>query len=232
MQHQPCIAIVEDDDDQRNNYVRALARMPVQVLAFADQHSALKALLQQRPDLVILDIILGHEYDAGFNLYSQLSRLYEDLPVLFLTERVDEIDQVSGLRMGAWDYQPKPISIDYFTAKVESLLRLARNSNPNPEQRLITCGNLKIDLDRRHIFWRNEPLKEFTITEFAMLEFLARRPDQVLTYQQLAQATFGGCVENNTISTHISNIKRKFKAVSVNFNNIVSEYGQGYRWRS
>ncbi|MGB1346399.1 MAG: winged helix-turn-helix domain-containing protein, partial [Pseudomonadales bacterium] len=93
-------------------------------------------------------------------------------------------------------------------------------------------GNLKIDLDRRHIFWRNEPLKEFTMTEFAMLEFLARRPDQVLTYQQLAQATFGGCVENNTISTHISNIKRKFKAVSVNFNNIVSEYGQGYRWRS
>ena len=114
MTHQPCIAIVEDDDDQRQNYVRALARMPVQVLAFADKQSALQALANQRPDLLILDIILGQEYDAGFNLYSQLSRQYPDLPVLFLTERVGEIDQVSGLRMGAWDYQPKPISIDYF----------------------------------------------------------------------------------------------------------------------
>lgn len=232
MTHQPCIAIVEDDDDQRQNYVRALARMPVQVLAFADKQSALQALANQRPDLLILDIILGQEYDAGFNLYSQLSRQYPDLPVLFLTERVGEIDQVSGLRMGAWDYQPKPISIDYFVAKVESLLRLARNSSPKLESREITCGNLSIDLDRRHINWKQQPLAEFTMTEFTMLEYLARRPGQVQSYQQLGQATFGGCVENNTISTHISNIKRKFKAVDADFNNIISEYGQGYRWRN
>ncbi len=232
MTRQPCIAIVEDDDDQRQNYVRALARMPVQVLAFADKNSALLALASQRPDLLILDIILGQEYDAGFNLYSQLSRQYPDLPVLFLTERVDEIDQVSGLRMGAWDYQPKPITIDYFVAKVESLLRLARNSSPNLEAREIACGNLSIDLDRRHIHWQQQPLAEFTMTEFTMLEYLVRRPGQVQSYQQLGQATFGGCVENNTISTHISNIKRKFKAVDVGFNNIISEYGQGYRWRN
>ena len=70
------------------------------------------------------------------------------------------------------------------------------------------------------------------MTEFTMLEYLARRPGQVQSYQQLGQATFGGCVENNTISTHISNIKRKFKTVDEGFNNIISEYGQGYRWRN
>ncbi len=232
MNHQPCIAIVEDDKDQRQNYVRALECMPVQVLAFADKHSALQALTQQRPDLLILDIILGQEYDGGFNLYSQLNRQYPDLPVLFLTERVGEIDQVSGLRMGAWDYQPKPITIDYFIAKIESLLRLTRNSNSSQESNQITCGQLLIDLDRRHLIWQQQPLSEFTMTEFTMLEYLARRPGQVLTYQQLGQATFGGCVENNTISTHISNIKRKFKALDGDFNNIISEYGQGYRWRN
>ncbi len=232
MSQPPIIAIVEDDTDQRNNYVRALQRMPVRVLAFADRQSAFSAMQQQRPDLVILDIILGQEYDGGFNLYSQISRLYPDMPVLFLTERVDEIDQVSGLRMGAWDYQPKPISIDYFVAKIESLLRLTTGQASNEETRLVTCDKLVMDLDRRHIHWQGMALPEFTVTEFTMLEYLARRPGLVLTYEQLAQATFGGVVENNTISTHISNIKRKFRTISAEFNHIVSEYGQGYRWRN
>ena len=232
MSQQAIIAIVEDDTDQRNNYVRALQRMPVQVLAYADKQSALLGLQQQKPDLLVLDIILGQEYDGGFNLYSQLSRIYPDLPVLFLTERVDEIDQVSGLRMGAWDYQPKPISIDYFVAKIESLLRLTSGQDNDEENRLVSCGDLVMDLDRRHIHWQGHALPEFTVTEFTMLEYLARRPGLVLTYEQLAQATFGGVVENNTISTHISNIKRKFRKISANFNNIVSEYGQGYRWRN
>src|SRR5210317_821280 len=107
------IAIVEDDPDQRENYRDAITKKGYLVRAYGSRAEALAGFEQALPDLAILDIILGDEIDAGFELCRDLLARRPSLPVLFLTERIDEIDKISGLRLGAWDYLPKPISLDY-----------------------------------------------------------------------------------------------------------------------
>jgi len=225
------VAIVEDDTDQRVNYCTALEKRFIKVQSFATKQAALDGLSRTRPDLLVLDIILDQEYDAGFDLYSQLCHLHPGLPVLFLTERVGDIDTVSGLRMGAWDYQPKPISIDYFVAKVESLLRLTKHNPKFAAEKVVTRGQLCIDIQRHTVHWCGQQVADITVTEFKLLEALSQYPNTINTYQGLAAATLGGVVANNTVSTHISNIKRKFIGVDPTFAAIRAEYGQGYRWR-
>ena len=100
------IAIVEDDPDQRANYRDAITKKGYAVTAYASRSSALAGFERELPDLVILDIILGDEVDAGFQLCRDLLARAPSLPVIFLTERIDEIDKISGLRLGAWDYLP------------------------------------------------------------------------------------------------------------------------------
>src|SRR5210317_680194 len=118
------IAIVEDDSDQRRNYTSAMTAKGFSVMAFASRADALKGMKEKQPDLAILDIILGAEVDGGFQLCRELLAIYPHLPILFLTERIDEIDKISGLRLGAWDYQPKPITLGFLAERVASLLRL------------------------------------------------------------------------------------------------------------
>ena len=103
------IAIVEDDPDQRANYADAISKKGYSVSAYGSRVEALSGFDAELPDLVILDIILGEEIDAGFQLCRDLLAREPNLPVIFLTERIDEIDKISGLRLGAWDYLPKPI---------------------------------------------------------------------------------------------------------------------------
>lgn len=111
------IVIVEDDQDQRNNYIDAISKKGYSVRGFESRDEALRGFDLALPDLVILDIILGDEVDAGFELCRDLLGRAPSLPVIFLTERVAEIDKISGLRLGAWDYLPKPISLDYLSEK-------------------------------------------------------------------------------------------------------------------
>ena len=106
------IAIVEDDPDQRANYSDAITKKGYEVTAYASRQEALAGFDENLPDLVILDIILGDEVDAGFQLCRDLLARAPTLPVIFLTERINEIDKISGLRLGAWDYLPKPIDED------------------------------------------------------------------------------------------------------------------------
>ena len=107
------IAIVEDDPDQRNNYVDAIIKKGYEVYAYSNREQALQGFDNELPDLAILDIILGDEVDAGFEICRELLSKAPTLPVIFLTERIAEIDKISGLRLGAWDYLPKPISVSY-----------------------------------------------------------------------------------------------------------------------
>ena len=116
------IVIVEDDPDQRNNYIDAIGKKGYSVRGFSSRPEALAGFDEALPDLVILDIILGDEVDAGFELCRDLLSRAPNLPVIFLTERIAEIDKISGLRLGAWDYLPKPISLDYLSEKISSLL--------------------------------------------------------------------------------------------------------------
>ncbi len=226
------IVIVEDDADQRENYQVALEQRGYQVTAYASKESAQEGLMQVKPDLVILDIIMQDNIDAGFQLCSDILKRFPQIPVLFLTERVEEIDRIIGLRMGAWDYQPKPVSLGFLAEKVATLLRLSdiRDAPAEVEQSVRQVGALRLLEESRLAQWDGKDIEGLTLTEFRMLEALTRRPGHIVTYDVLAQATHQHYVSNNTISTHIRNIKRKIKKLDNSFDAIKSEYGLGYRW--
>ena len=226
------IVIVEDDPDKRANYADAITNKGYQVSAYGNRDEALAAFEDELPDLAILDIILGDEVDAGFQLCRELLARSPSMPVIFLTERINEIDKISGLRLGAWDYLPKPISLDYLAERISSLLRIneARTSNlrnENASEKHI--GDLALDQEALLVSWRGERI-DLSGTEFRMLAKLVRAPGHAVSYETLMNATMQSLVTNNTINTHMRNIRKKFEAVDGEFSCIKSEYGFGYRW--
>tara|TARA_A100001037_G_scaffold299919_1_gene326483 strand:+ start:2622 stop:3320 length:699 start_codon:yes stop_codon:yes gene_type:complete len=226
------IAIVEDDPDQRANYADAITMKGYQVNAYANREEALEGFDEALPDLVILDIILGDEVDAGFQLCRDLLAKSPSLPVIFLTERINEIDKISGLRLGAWDYLPKPISLDYLAERISSLLRINEVRAENEEETSATAkriGDLVLDQDALLVSWRGHRI-DLSGTEFRMLAKLVRMPGHAVSYETLMNATMQSLVTNNTINTHMRNIRKKFEKVDQGFASIKSEYGFGYRW--
>ncbi len=225
------IVIVEDDIDQRNNYIDAISKKGYQVRGFSSRREALLGFDNELPDLVILDIILGDEVDAGFELCRDLLARSPNLPVIFLTERIAEIDKISGLRLGAWDYLPKPISLDYLSEKISSLLRIheARNLAAQGTAEAKMVGDMSIDQDALLVSWKNHPIN-LSGTEFRMLAKLVRVPGHAVSYDTLMNATMQSLVTNNTINTHMRNIRKKFETIDPDFKCIKSEYGFGYRW--
>ena len=226
------IAIVEDDPDQRLNYSDAITKKGYVVRAYGSREEALKGFDVELPDLAILDIILGEEVDAGFQLCRDLLTRAPSLPVIFLTERIDEIDKISGLRLGAWDYLPKPISLDYLAERISSLLRINEARNEVRKQDSSTArkiGDLSLDQEALLASWKNERI-DLSGTEFRMLAKLVRMPGHAVSYETLMNATMQSLVTNNTINTHLRNIRKKFEKVDADFACIKSEYGYGYRW--
>ncbi len=223
------IVIVEDDPDQRANYKDAISKKGYQVQAYAGREEALLGIDEQVPDLAILDIILGEEVDAGFQLCRDLLSRAPTLPVIFLTERINEIDKISGLRLGAWDYLPKPISLDYLAERISSLLRINefRSSGENRSGKQI--GDLTLDEDALLVSWKGHRI-DLSGTEFRMLAKLVRAPGHAVSYETLMNATMQSLVTNNTINTHMRNIRKKFEKADPEFACIKSEYGFGYRW--
>ena len=226
------IVIVEDDPDQRSNYADAISNKGYQVRAYGSSEEALAGFDAALPGLAILDIILGDEVDAGFQLCRDLLTRSPTLPVIFLTERIDEIDKISGLRLGAWDYLPKPISLDYLAERISSLLRInearsAPTRSENKAERMI--GQLALDQDALLVSWKGERI-DLSGTEFRMLSKLVRAPGHAVSYETLMNATMQSLVTNNTINTHMRNIRKKFERVDDSFSCIKSEYGFGYRW--
>ena len=226
------IAIVEDDPDQRANYTDAITKKGYQVAAYASREEALEGFDQALPDLVILDIILGEEVDAGFQLCRELLARAPSLPVIFLTERINEIDKISGLRLGAWDYLPKPISLEYLAERISSLIRINEFREEHAEKESPTAkriGDLMLDQDALIISWQGERI-DLSGTEFRMLAKLVGMPGHAVSYETLMNATMQSLVTNNTINTHMRNIRKKFEKVDPDFAAIKSEYGFGYRW--
>jgi len=224
------IVIVEDDPDQRHNYQEAIVAKGFEVICFASREVAMDHLTDSRPDLAVLDIVLGSEVDGGFDLCRALLAIYPDLPIIFLTDRIDEIDRISGLRLGAWDYQPKPVSLNFLAERVASLLRLVNVRNqPLTASQVKTLGQLKLNEEAMVAEWRGQSL-DLTLTEFRVLARLARTPGLAVSYDSLMKATTQQCVTNNTINTHLRNLRRKLKALDSSFDAIKNEYGFGYRW--
>ena len=227
------IAIVEDDPDQRSNYVDAITRKGYSVTAYSSREEALAGFERELPELVILDIILGDEVDAGFEICRDILTKSPSLPVIFLTERIAEIDKISGLRLGAWDYLPKPISLDYLAERISSLLRIheVRGQSGGSGASAKLVGDLSLDQEALLVSWKDHPIN-LSGTEFRMLAKLVRVPGHAVSYDTLMNATMQSLVTNNTINTHMRNIRKKFESIDPDFSCIKSEYGFGYRWSS
>lgn len=223
------IAIVEDDPEQRALYAEALRRQGFCVEEFEDRAQALRAFETALPDLVILDIMLGAEIGGGFEVCRYLQTRDAQLPVIFLTSRGNEVDKIYGLQLGAWDYQTKPVSLDYLIERIRSLFRINdRYREPAQDKDLQNLGKLTLNSNTMQALWNRQPLT-LTPTEFDLLSVLLAKPEGV-SYDELASATKQGVVENNTINTHIVHLRKKFKQVDAAFDCIKTRYGYGYRW--
>jgi two-component system OmpR family response regulator len=224
------ISLVEDEPDQREACADVLRRRGYEVDAYGSRKEALEGFKRSTPDLSILDVGLGTDKNGGFDLCRELLALSPEHPIIFLTTRVDEIDQVFGLELGAWDYLPKPVSFLVLAKKIENLLRLVDlRATPSAIDEVVTLGNLVLDQRRMEVSWKEAPLS-LTLTEFRILEALASRPGMVATYNDLMEAAEQGVVNRNTVNTHIRNLRKKIQLVDPEFHHIANEYALGYRW--
>jgi two-component system OmpR family response regulator len=221
------IAIVEDDPPQRAHYADALRGHGYRVSEYESREQAIKAFERELPDLAILDIILGSEVGGGFEVCRSLKQLSPQIPVIFLTTRGDELDKIYGLQLGAWDYQTKPVSLEFLITRVDSLFKIKEsNSSHTADTRRI--GNIEINTANMRVSWKGAAV-ELTPTEFDILAALLNRPDGA-SIEDLVRATRQGLVEDNTINTHILHIRKKIKAIDPEFNCIKTRYGFGYSW--
>ena len=223
------IAIVEDEAAIRDNYVAAFEREGYVVDAYAAREPAIEAFASRLPDLVVIDVNLEDDVEGGFELCRDLRSRAADLPIIFLTARDSEFDAVSGLRLGADDYLTKDISLPHLMARIAALFRrLDALAQPQGNESRINRGDLEIDTDRMRISWKGEAVG-LTLTEFWLVHAMARYPGHVKNRQQLMDAA-QAVLDDNTITSHIKRIRRKFVAIDDTFDAIETVYGMGYRW--
>ena len=224
------IVIVEDDKDIRENYIDLFTRQGYAVKGYADKQSAEKAFKGNLPDLVILDIGLDDEPDGGFDLCRQLRSESSLLPIIFLTARDADIDQVSGLRLGADDYLTKDISLHQLLARVSSLFRRVDAIRDNSSNdKTVEVAQLALNMDRLEAKWADKDL-DLTVTEIWILNSLVQHPGHVKSRDQLMKAA-DTYVDGGTITSHIKRLRKKFLVVDGEFDLIESVYGAGYRWK-
>ena len=223
------IAIVEDEAAIAANYRDALQRRGYRVSIFQDQASASAAFRQQLPELAIIDIGLGDDIEGGIDLCRDLRSRSPELPIVFLTARDSELDMISGLRLGADDYWTKDISQDYMLARISALFRRLKALRiPEQQDDILQRDELTLNVERMTCTWRSEAI-ELTLTEFRIINALANRPGQVKSRQQLMDAA-DVVQDDNTITSHIKRLRRKFVDSDDSFDRIEAVYGVGYRW--
>ncbi len=225
------IAIVEDEAAIRENYSAAFRREGYAVDGYDARKPALAAFATRLPDLVVIDINLKDDVEGGFELCRELRARAPELPIIFLTARDSEFDAVSGLRLGADDYLTKDISLPHLMARIAALFRrLDAMKQPQSSDSTIIRGDLCIDTDRMSISWQEQAVG-LTLTEFWLVHAMARYPGHVKNRQQLMDAA-QAVLDDNTITSHIKRIRRKFLAIDPAFDAIETVYGMGYRWLS
>jgi two-component system OmpR family response regulator len=224
------IALVEDEPALRDNYAAAFQRHGYGVRTYGNRKEAIEAFRARLPDLAVIDVGLKDEPEGGFELCRELRGLSAELPIIFLTARDSELDAVSGLRLGADDYLTKDISLTHLIARVTALFRrIDALTQPEHRDQQVLRGPLAIDTDRLHATWREKPLG-LTLTEFWIVHALAKNPGHVKNRQQLMDAA-NVVLDDNTITSHVKRIRRKFQAIDPSFELIETMYGMGYRWK-
>ncbi|AGH48314.1 MULTISPECIES: response regulator transcription factor [Sphingomonadales] len=229
------IALVDDDRNILTSVSIALQSEGFTVRVYSDGEAALKALIDNPPDLAVLDIKMP-KLD-GMELLRRL-REKSAVPAIFLTSKDDELDEALGLAMGADDYITKPFSQRLLIARIRAILRRT-DARAQPEQEetaetpaeRIVRGRLSMDPARHRVQWAGKDVT-LTVTEFLILEALAQRPGFVKSRDQLMDAAYQDdvYVDDRTIDSHIKRLRRKFRQVDPDFKAIETLYGVGYRF--
>ncbi|MFM9828907.1 MAG: response regulator [Sphingomonas sp.] len=228
------IALVDDDRNILTSVSIALQAEGFVTRVYSDGETALKALIDNPPDLAIFDIKMPRM--DGLELLRRL-REKSALPVIFLTSKDDELDEALGLAMGADDYIAKPFSQRLLIARIRAILRRAElsqpsgNAEPQAPVENIDRGRLSMDPARHRVTWGGKAVT-LTVTEFLILETLAQRPGIVKTRNQLMDAAYQDdiYVDDRTIDSHIKRVRRKFRQIDQDFDAIETLYGAGYRF--
>ncbi|MCO6187974.1 response regulator transcription factor [Rhizobium sp. L1K21] len=233
------IALVDDDRNILTSVSIALEAEGYKVETYTDGASALDGLLARPPQLAIFDIKMPRM--DGMELLRRL-RQKSDLPVIFLTSKDEEIDELFGLKMGADDFITKPFSQRLLVERVKAVMRRVASREASaagtlktgqPDQvRTLERGQLVMDEERHTCTWKGEPVT-LTVTEFLILQSLAQRPGVVKSRDSLMDAAYDEhvYVDDRTIDSHIKRLRKKFKVVDVEFDMIETLYGVGYRFR-
>ena len=225
------ICLIDDDQNILASLSLALKSEGYIISAFSDGLSGLNSLQEDDYDIAILDIKMPRL--DGLEVLQKL-RQTSNLPVIFLTSKDEEVDQLVGLKMGADDYITKPFSQKLLIERVKAILRRTNqtlNSNDKESSNIIKRGKLSLNMSRYECFWDDVVIK-LTVTEFLLLESLASRPGYVKSRDQLMSAAYDDdiYVDDRTIDSHIKRLRRKFKNLDKDFEAIETLYGVGYRY--
>ena len=229
------IALVDDDRNILTSVSIALQSEGFLVRVYSDGEAALKALLENPPDLAVLDIKMPRM--DGMELLRRL-REKSAVPAIFLTSKDDELDEALGLALGADDYITKPFSQRLLIARIRAILRRVElRAQPDAEDPAVPAadrivrGRLEMDPARHRVSWKGDDVT-LTVTEFLILEALAQRPGFVKSRDQLMDAAYQDdvYVDDRTIDSHIKRLRRKFRQVDSDFRGIETLYGVGYRF--
>jgi two-component system response regulator ChvI len=227
------VAFVDDEASLRTTVAVALERAGFRVETFADGAEALSRFERGLPDLAILDIIMPRL--DGLELCRRLRARSEHLPILMLSSKDEELDRVLGLELGADDYLCKPFALRELLARVRALLRraqLRREPESGGEEQIVTAGELRLDLGRFEARWHGQ-LVPLTLTEFNLLEALARRPGIVKTRTQLLRDAYPHDVHvaERTIDTHVKRLRKKLADAHADADPIDTVHSLGYRFQ-
>ncbi|EAQ46808.1 MAG: DNA-binding response regulator [Roseobacter sp. MedPE-SWde] len=228
------IALVDDDRNILTSVAMTLEAEGFEVETYNDGQAALDAFNKKLPDMAVLDIKMPRM--DGMDLLQRL-RQKTQMPVIFLTSKDDEIDEVLGLRMGADDYVKKPFSQRLLVERIRALLRRqdALNSDEAgieaPETKVMDRGNLRMDPLRHAVSWKGKDVS-LTVTEFLLLQALAQRPGFVKSRDQLMDVAYDDqvYVDDRTIDSHIKRLRKKMRTADTDFAAIETLYGIGYRY--
>ena len=226
------IALIDDDRNILTSISIALEKEGFNVQTYLDGESALIGLTRQPPDLAVIDIKMPKM--DGEELLKKL-RKKTSLPVIFLTSKDEEIDELLGLKLGADDFVKKSggFSIKVLIERIRVQLRKKSPNNIEESKNIITHGKLRLDPSQLECEWDGKQLPDkLTTTEFLIVQELAKRPGIIKERSQLMDIAYreDTDIEDRTIDSHVKRIRKKFKKVDQNFSAIETRYGSGYRW--
>ena len=233
------IALVDDEQSILTSVTLALESEGYKVDTYKNGLEALQGLESKNYDLGLFDIKMpkmdGNELLA--KIRSSKNNDLKELPIIFLTSKDQEQDEIIGLRMGAADYIKKPFSQKLLNERIRTVLRIhlnrkKNNIQNNEEGSKFKKGNLELDELKQLCFWKNKVI-ELTVAEFNLIKSLAQYPGVVKDRNQLMDAMYGDTiyVDDRTIDSHIKRLRKKFKIYDSNFDQIRTRYGSGYSWR-